>query len=209
MGIPVLVMGKSGSGKSASLRNFSPKEVGIFNVASKPLPFKGGKDFMVVNHATYSTIEKTLMKATLKAYVIDDSQYLMAFDSFDNAGVVGFGKFTDMAVRFYQLLKTIIEKTPQDTVVYLLHHSEENEYGDLKAKTIGKMIDQQLTLEGLFSIVLMAKITEDGAYKFITRSNGHNTVKTPLGMFDDELIDNDLKAVDTTIRDYYGFKEDK
>lgn len=211
MGIPVFILGKSGSGKSASLRNFAPDEVLIMNVASKPLPFRDGNKFTVVNNAGYATIMKSLgsekFRAKYKTCVIDDSQYLMAFDSFDKAKIKGYDKFTEMAVNFYNLLRYIIEKTPTDVIVYLLHHTEETDAGEIKAKTIGKMLDQQLTLEGLFSIVLMTVITEDGKHCFITRSNGHNPVKTPMGMFADDMIDNDLKMVDTAIREYY--KEDK
>lgn len=203
MGIPVLILGKSGSGKSASLRNFDPAEVGLLNVASKPLPFRNGAKFKIINNAGYPVIMKTLKKATLKTYVIDDSQYLMAFDSFARAGQKGYDKFTDMAVSFYNLLQFVITGTPPDVIVYLLHHTEETDGGDVKAKTIGKMLDQQLTVEGLFSIVLMTHFAE-GHYYFRTRTDGHNPVKTPMGMFDEELIDNDLKAVDTAIREYYG-----
>lgn len=202
MGIPVFILGKSGSGKSTSLRNFDPNEVALLNVASKPLPFRNGKNFQRVDGAGYATIIKVLKKATRKIYVIDDSQYLMAFDSFARAGQKGYDKFTDMAVNFYNLLQYIIKETPPDVIVYLLHHTEESDTGDIKAKTIGKMLDQQLTVEGLFSIVLMTKISE-GKYYFVTRSDGHNPVKTPMDMFDSELIDNDLKMVDTAIREYY------
>ncbi|MCI5605266.1 MAG: ATP-binding protein [Clostridia bacterium] len=204
MGIPVLILGKSGSGKSTSLRNFNSDEVGILNVASKPLPFRNGNKFKIINNADYVKIAKALKKHILNTYVIDDSQYLMAFDSFANAGVKGYEKFTNMAVNFYELLQYIIRETPPDVIVYLLHHTEESDTGDIKAKTIGKMLDQQLTIEGLFSIVLMAIIGEDGNHYFLTRSNGHNPVKTPMDMFGDERIDNDLKMVDTAIREYYG-----
>lgn len=208
MGIPVFILGKSGSGKSASLRNFAPEEVGVLNVASKPLPFKNGNKFKVVNNADYATIVKALKNPTLKTYVIDDSQYLMAFDSFARAGQKGYDKFTDMAVNFYNMLQFIIRNTPPDVIVYLLHHTEENENGDIKAKTIGKMLDQQLTIEGLVSIVLMT-IIKEGSYYFLTRSDGHNPVKTPMEMFGSELIDNDLKMVDTAIRAYYGLNNNE
>lgn len=208
MGLPVLILGKSGSGKSASLRNFNPDEVGILNVASKPLPFKGGNKFKVVNDCDYVKIAKALKKHTMNTYVIDDSQYLMAFDSFQQANVKGYDKFTNMAVNFYTLIQLIIRETPPDVVVYLLHHSEENDMGEIKAKTIGKMLDQQLTLEGMFSIVLLAKYI-DGRYVFLTHTDGKDPVKTPMGMFEDNEIDNDLKAVTEKIRDYYGLYEQK
>lgn len=204
MGIPVLVLGASGSGKSTSLRNFDPNEIGIFNVASKPLPFK--KKMNVANHATYSMIIKVLSEAQLKKYAIDDSQYLMAFASFDKAKETGYGKFTDMALDFYRLVRTVIEKTQDDCIVYLLHHTEVTDDGRIKAKTLGKMLDNQLTLEGLFSIVLLCQI-EGNEHFFITNSDGSNPAKSPMDMFDLK-IPNDLKYVDQTIRTYYGMNVD-
>lgn len=110
MGVPILILGESGSGKSSSLRNFEPDEVGIFNVASKPLPFR--KPLKKVDRAGYKTIIKALSKPSLKRYVIDDSQYLLVFEAFDKAKEVGYGKFTDMAKNFYDLLQFIIQNTP-------------------------------------------------------------------------------------------------
>lgn len=205
MGIPVLILGESGSGKSCSLRNFSENEVGIFNVASKPLPFR--KKLKKADGAGYGTITNTLKAGNLKRYVIDDSQYLISFESFANANVKGYDKFTDMAVHFYNLIQYVIRKTPEDTIVYFLHHTEITESGRIKAKTIGKMLDQQLTVEGLFSIVLLCK-TDGEKHVFVTKSNGMTTVKTPMDMFADSEVDNDLKAVDTIIRNYYGFEEE-
>lgn len=201
MGIPVLIMGESGSGKSASLRNFEPGEIGILNVASKPLPFR--KKLPKVDNAGYQKIEKALANPSLKAYAIDDSQYLMAFEIFAKAKETGYGKFTDCAKRFYDLIQTVIRKTPDDCIVYFLHHIDKSDDGHIKAKTQGKMLDNQLTLEGLFSIVLLC--TTDGkSHKFITQSDGFSTAKSPMEMFDME-IDNDLKFVDTKIREYYEF----
>lgn len=201
MGIPVLIMGESGSGKSASLRNFEAGEVGILNVASKPLPFR--KKLPKVDNAGYEKILRALANPTLKAYVIDDSQYLMAFEMFAKAKETGYGKFTDCAKRFYDLIQTVIRKTPDDCIVYFLHHVDKSEDGHIKAKTQGKMLDNQLTLEGLFSIVLLC--TTDGkSHSFITQSDGFSTAKSPMEMFDG-VIDNDLKFVDTKIREYYEF----
>lgn len=199
MGIPVLIMGESGSGKSASLRNFKPEDVIVLNVANKPLPFRG--KLPTVPKADYAGIWETIRKGERKIYVIDDSQYLMAFEEFNRAKETGYQKFTDMAVHFYNLLKFIIEGTPPDTIVYFLHHTQTTETGRVKAKTVGAMIDNHLTLEGLFSIVLLCR-TDGKKHWFDTRSDGFSTVKSPMGMFD-EQIDNDLKAVDKAIRDYY------
>jgi hypothetical protein len=203
MGIPILVMGASGSGKSTSLRNFEPDELGIFNVASKPLPFR--KKLPVVNNATYNTIYKGLTNPKRKTYVIDDSQYLMAFESFDHAKETGYGKFTNMAVNFRNLISYVVTQLPDDVFVYFLHHTETDENGHIKAKTLGKMLDNQLTVEGLFSIVLLCQI-EASEHYFITNSDGSNSAKSPMEMFEPK-IDNDLKFVDTTIREYYGLNE--
>lgn len=200
MGIPVLVLGKSGSGKTASLRNFAPDDIGIFNVASKPLPFK--KKMNKYDKADYRLIISKLEENKLNTYVIDDSQYLMAFELFNRAKEAGYGKFTDIAVAFEGLIDYIINYTSKDTIVFFLHHSEVDDAGNTKAKTSGKMLDNQLTIEGLFSIVLMAD-TENGHYKFITQSDGYTTCKSPMDMFDLK-IDNDLKFVDDTIRNYWG-----
>ena len=205
MGIPVLILGASGSGKSASLRNFEPEEVGIFNVANKPLPFR--KKFTLINNPSYELIKKALQKANKKIYVIDDSQYLMANEFFDRAKEVGYQKFTDIGLHFRDLMQFVINNTPDDVIVYFLHHTEEDASGRLKAKTIGKMLDEKLTVEGLFSIVLLT-VSEGTEHYFVTNSDGSSTAKSPMEMFPAK-IDNDLKAVDQAIREYYEFNETK
>ena len=205
MGIPVLILGESGSGKSASMRNFSPDEVGVFNVASKPLPFR--KPLKMVNSATYADIAKGLSAPKLKTYVIDDSQYLLAFEFFDRAQETGYNKFTDIALNFRNLIQFVITKTPPDRIVYFLHHTEKRDDGTLKAKTIGRMLDEKLTVEGLFSIVLLCRSTKDRHY-FVTQSEGYSTAKSPMDMFPPE-IDNDLKAVDDAIRAYYNLNKEE
>ena len=205
MGIAVLILGASGTGKSTSLRNFKKGEIGIFNVANKPLPFRSDLD--VVNTVNYEQIKAALKRNSLKAYAIDDSQYLMVFEEFNRAKESGYGKFTDMAQNFYQLVQTAIRETSDDTVVYFLHHTEVDETGRVKAKTVGKMIDSKLTLEGLFPVVLLTG-TDGTNYWFETQSDGYTTTKSPLGMFEDKRIDNDLKMVDSTIRAYWRLGEE-
>lgn len=200
MGIPVLILGESGSGKSASLRNFGEEEIGIFNVASKPLPFR--KKLPKLDGATYDSIIRSLSAPKLKAYVIDDSQYLLAFEFFDRAKEVGYQKFTDIALGFRNLIQFVIERTPADVIVYFLHHIERTDDGHIKAKTIGRMLDEKLTVEGLFSIVLLCQ-TDGKSHWFSTQSDGFSPAKTPMEMFEEPRIDNDLKMVDTTIREYY------
>ena len=185
-------MGESGSGKSASLRNFAPNEISVFNVTSKPLPFKQGKTKIPkIDNATYTDIANALANPNKRAYVIDDAGYLLSFD---------------MAKNFFDMLDFINTKLPNDIIVYITMHTEDDpEMHKTKAKTIGKMIDQNLNLEGLFTIVLRAMQTEDG-YKFITRDDRVSTAKSPMGMFESDKIDNDLKEVDRIIREYYDMK---
>ena len=199
MGIPVLILGASGSGKSTSLRNFKKGEICVLNVAGKPLPFRSNLD--TVNNASYENIGAALKQHDFKAYAVDDSQYLLAFELFDRAKENGYGKFTDIAVRFRNMISYVTRSTPDDCIVYFLHHTDYDDAGKIKAKTVGKMLDSQLTVEGLFSIVLLADAT-GGTYRFITRNEGESPAKSPLEMFDKE-IDNDLRFVDTTIRAYY------
>ena len=206
MAIAVLVMGASGTGKSASLRNFSPDEIGVINVAGKPLPFRS--EIKSFKSDRYEEIEAILKKAKVKSLVIDDSQYLMANEFMRRASENGFQKFTDIGRNFWALVDMINHDLPEDVIVYFMQHTELDANGNEKAKTIGKLLDEKITLEGLFSIVLKTAVV-DGSYMFTTKNNGADTVKTPMGMFEQDLIENDLKAVDDAIRDYYGLKEEK
>lgn len=205
----VMVMGESGSGKSASLRNFKAGEVAVLNVANKRLPFKNDWGANVVNCGRFADKYGTLMRAVnspnYKRYVIDDSQYLMAFDAFDRAKEVGYGKFVDMAQSFYRLIMAC-KNAPDETTVYFLHHIERGEDGLIKPKTQGRMLDEKLNVAGLFTTVLLARPDKDG-YWFETQTDGNSVVKTPMGMFEDARIPNDLKLVDTVIRAYYGMEE--
>lgn len=206
MAIAVLVMGASGTGKSASLRNFRPDEIGVINVAGKPLPFRS--EIKSFKSDRYEEIEAILKKAKVKSLVIDDSQYLMANEFMRRASENGFQKFTDIGRNFWALVDMINHDLPEDVIVYFMQHTELDANGNEKAKTIGKLLDEKITLEGLFSIVLKTAVV-DGSYMFSTKNNGADTVKTPMGMFEQDLIENDLKAVDDAIREYYGLKEEK
>ena len=206
MGVAVLVLGASGSGKSASMRNFKENDVRILNVASKPLPFRNVNKLKKADKATYAMIKGAVKSGQTLSYVVDDAQYLMAFESFDKINETGYSKFSAMAKNYEDMLRTIQEDTPPDTIVYIMQHIDKDEDGNIKAKTLGKMLDQQLTIEGLFSIVLLAK-AEDRRHFFVTQSDGTNPCKSPMGMFDEIEIDNDLKMVDDTIREYYGMKK--
>lgn len=202
MGVPVLIMGETGSGKTYSIKSMNPDAVGIFSVEKGRLPFKG--NFKVVPKATYGKINKIFQEPKLKQYVIDDSQYLLVNDYFDRAKDTGFQKFTDMALAFRNLVHDVNMKLPDDVIVYFLHHTEyDTNSGRTRAKTIGKMIDSYLTLEGCFDIVLMTAI-ENGEHFFLTQSDGYSTCKSPEGMFPGTKIPNDLEYVDRMIREYWG-----
>lgn len=215
MAIPVLILGRSGSGKTYSLKNFTPEEVGVISVEKGRLPFKSdikvakvpkdptkgeARDAAQLNAARYSWIMNVIKTAKLKSIVIDDSQYLLVNELFDRAYEKGYDKFTSMAAKFRDLIHSVNELEDEDKIVYFLHHSEADTDGREKTKTIGKMLDEKLTVEGCFDIVIYCQ-----DHKFFTQSNGQSTAKTPEDMFDLE-IPNDLKAVDTAIREYYGLK---
>lgn len=203
MAIPVLILGESGTGKSASLRNFKPEDLKVINVADKPLPFKN--KFESIPTDDYRTIIKELKLNKKSVTVIDDAQYLMANEFMRRATERGFDKFTEIAQNFWTLVNTV-KDLPDDQVVYFLAHIERDANGNEKIKTIGKLLDEKITVEGMFTIVLKTNVT-DGQYSFITQNSGHDTVKSPIGMFPSVVIDNDLKYVDEKIRNYYEIGE--
>ena len=212
MAIPVFVIGQSGSGKTYSIKNFNKDEVGVISVEKGRLPFKSdikvcrvkrdfpnAKDYAALNVARYSWIQTVIATSKCKAIVIDDSQYLLVNELFERAKEKSYDKFTDMAVNFRNLIHFINDLPEEDKIVYFLHHTDIGADGREKAKTIGKMLDEKLTLEGCFDIVLYCQ-----DHKFFTQANGQSTAKTPEEMFASVEIPNDLKAVDAAIREYYG-----
>ena len=196
-----LLIGASGSGKSTSMRNMPLGKIGVYNVAGKPLPFKGNIPMMVTTY-NIDDIIASLKRNTTNCYIIDDSQYLMAFRLIDKINETGYAKYTEIARDFKRLIDVTNRDVSKDTIVYFMHHTEVLDDGFRKAKTVGKMIDNWLTLEGLFSIVLMS-VAHEGKYEFITQTDGTNTCKSPIGMFP-ERMENDLMKVDSMIRDFYG-----
>tara|TARA_R100000995_G_C3484124_1_gene126036 strand:- start:4302 stop:4982 length:681 start_codon:yes stop_codon:yes gene_type:complete len=220
----VLVIADSGSGKSTSMRNLDPKETFIINIANKPLPFKGWKKNYtniskdnpkgnMTSAASANGIIKAIKHVNDKMphitnLVIDDWQYMSSFEYFDRASEKGYDKFTQIAANLAQVAK-MPKDLRDDLFVFFLTHSEEstdvNGHRKVKAKTIGKMIDNTLTLEGLFSIVLFGRVKkmEDSLeYGFDTQNNGENTCKSPMGMFEESFIDNDLQLVKDCIKSY-------
>lgn len=205
MGIGVLVLGHSGSGKSTSMRNCTADRFGVINVQGKPLPFK--TELKTYNTDDYNKIIKAMANGMTPSFVIDDSQYLMSHEFLNRASESGYQKYSEIGQHFYLLLE-MIRKLPEDRIVYLMHHIERSEDGFEKAKTVGKMVDNYICVEGCFSIVLKAVATQNG-YFFRTRTSGQDAVKTPMGMFDADEIDNDLVMVDDAIREFYGLKIEK
>ena len=204
MGIGVLILGHSGSGKSASMRNCTADRFGIINVQGKPLPFR--TELQTYNTDDYSKVISALKRSATPSMVIDDSQYLMSHEHMYRATEKSWEKYAEIGQHFFQLLETI-RLMPDDRIVYLMHHIELDEDGREKAKTVGKMVDKYIVVEGCFTIVLKAIATADG-YFFRTRTNGADAVKAPIGMFEGEQIDNDLLMVDNIIRDYYGIRKE-
>lgn len=215
MALPVLIIGRSGSGKTYSLKNFKPEEIGVISVEKGRLPFRSeiktvrvpkdptkgeARDAAQLNAAKYAWITKAIQVAKVNTIVIDDSQYLLVNELFDRTYEKGYDKFTSMAQKFRDLIHFVNDLEDDDKIVYFLHHSELDTDGREKVKTIGKMLDEKLTVEGCFDIVLYCQ-----DHKFFTQANGQSTAKTPEDMFPLE-IPNDLKAVDTAIREYYGME---
>ena len=203
----VLIYGKSGSGKSRSLKNFAEDEILLVNVERKRLPFK--KQFKyVLNTDDYGKIMEQLAKMPLKTAVIDDAGYLLSntFMRGHSGGRKGrevYDLYNDLADSFWGLFKFIKTKLPQDVIVYILMHEDSDESGNMKLKTIGKLLDDKVCLEGMVTVCLRC-MSADGRHFFRTVTDGSDITKSPEEMFESE-IENDLKAVDTIIREYYNF----
>lgn len=206
MGIAVLILGESGSGKTYSLKHMDPEKVGVFSVRKGTLPFPEGKSFKIAKKASYEVIYKVLKNPTMKTYVVDDSQYLMVNEYFRKANDSGYQKYTSIGKNFSDLLEYIAYQVPDDVVVYFLHHTQITSDGRIKAKTVGQMLDNYLTLEGCVDVVLLAQ-TDGQTHYFMTQSDGSNTAKSPEGMFELK-IPNDLNFVNNRIREYYGLDEE-
>lgn len=200
MGIPILILGESGTGKSASMRNFKPDEVALANVAGKPLPFKG-KFAETINSDSYRAIKKFMKESFANVVVIDDAQYLMANEFMRRSAERGYDKFTEIAVNFWDLVQAVRE-LPEEKIVVFMAHIERDQNGNEKIKTIGKLLDEKITVEGMFTIVLKTSVS-DGKFSFLTQNSGHDTVKSPIGLFEATEIDNDLKAVVDRVYTYY------
>ena len=207
MGTVVFILGRSGTGKSYSIRNFDPSEVAIINIQGKILPFKGGAKFTTKNTDNADEIISAMkvISNKVRVIVIDDFQYLMANEFMRRTSERGFDKFTEIAKHAWDVVDSV-RKLPDNVIVYIMCHLDTDNDGVEKLKTIGKMLDEKIVLEGMSTIVLKTNVS-DGNYTFLTQNSGKDTVKSPFGMFPSYAIQNDLKYVDEKIRNYYGFDD--
>lgn len=206
MGQIVLIYGKSGSGKSRSLKNFDKDEIFFINIEKKALPFRGSFTYSLETD-NISTIMNQLQKMPMKTAVIDDAGYLLtnAFMRGHSGGKKGaavYDLYNDIADMYWGLFKFIKNKLPNDVIVYILMHEDTNDDGATKLKTIGRLLDEKVCLEGMVTICLRC-VSDQGKHFFRTVTDGKDITKTPEEMFEAEEIENDLKAVDTAIRTYY------
>lgn len=209
MGENIIIYGKSGSGKSRSLKNFGEEEIYLINTIGKRLPFKNGFKFVTTSD-NLDVIKAGLKKMPMKTAVIDDAGYLMtnAFmrgHATPKKGSSSFDLYNDIADGFWGLLNFVKTELPEDVLVYYLLHEDTSDYGETRLRTIGKLLNDKVCIEGMATVVLRC-MTEGTAHFFRTQSDGMDISKSPEGMFEELKIENDLKAVDDRIRDYWGLK---
>lgn len=218
MSIATIILGQSGTGKSASLRNLDPANTLLIQAIKKPLPFKSanwkgikdGGNILISDNS--SQICAAMRKTSRDVIVIDDFQYSLSNEFMrrvlDNeTGNSAFAKYNEIAKNAWDILNCA-SSLPDHKRVYILSHTQTDDNGNVKIKTIGKLLDEKITIEGMVSIVLRTSIV-NGNYMFSTTNSGNDTVKTPMGLFDEELIENDLSMVDESIYTYYELTQPK
>ena len=202
MGECVIIYGKSGTGKSRSLKNFADDEIFLVNTINKRLPFPGKFKYTITG-ANMDTIERGLKTMPCKTAVIDDFGYQQTLRFMEGHGKGDqFKMYNTIADQTFNVIQ-IIKSLPEDVIVYLIMHEETNDLGDVKLKTIGKLLDQKVCLEGMVTVCLRAMKAGTDRYFFRTQSDGSDISKSPEGMFDLE-IENDLKMVNDRIREFWG-----
>lgn len=204
----IMILGESGTGKSTSIENLKPEETFIIQVVNKPLPFKGFKNKYTIlskendkgnryitdrSEQIVKIFDLVNKRTEITNLIIDDSQYIMANEYMRRGTEKGYDKFSEIAMKFFNVVDKAMDLRENLNVIFL-HHTDISDTGKIKAKTVGKLIDNAVTLEGRFSTVLMAEV-DDGKYYFRTQNNGYDTCKSPRGMFEDLRIPNDLQYV--------------
>ena len=197
--VPILMIGQSGSGKSTSMRNFNKDEIAVVNVLGKPLPFKS--DIKAPKLDDYNQILKAIAGTKKKTIVIDDANYLITNEFMNKSSVKGFDKYNEMGNNFFNLINGI-KNIDGGKTVYLIMHEDTDENGNIKPKTIGKLLDEKVNIQGMFTICIRTMF-DNGNYIFKLKTNGQDCVKTPFGMFENDSMDNDLKEFDKVVREYY------
>lgn len=206
----VLLYGRSGSGKTCSARNF--EHLFIVNVNDKKLPFKKLDTQIVWFSKDYEKIKAQMLKASQNGYnsiLLDDAGYLMTNDFMAKpSSLVGNAVFTyydKLGKAYFDLIEFIKYSLPSDVLVYVIMHEDLNDNGYSKLRTIGKQLDEKVCIEGLSTIALRS-MKRDKRYVFCTNTDGLDITKSPMGMFDEMYIDNDLKIIDDKIRNFWGLK---
>lgn len=214
----LLIIGEPGTGKSTSIRNLNPEETFILNVIDKPLPFRGFKkkyhslstDGLNGNYYSSDEHDKIIRiinlinskRLEIKNLVIDDFQYTMCNEFMRRCKEKGYEKFTEIGNHAWNIVSCLM-KSREDLNCFVLSHSEIGDNGKMKCKTIGKMLDDKISIEGMFTIVFHTEII-DGQYKFLTQNDSGHIAKSPIGMFKDKYIDNDLFYINEQITNYFN-----
>lgn len=208
MGMPILVYGKSGSGKSRSLKFFKDDEILLVNIEGKELPFKSSFKYKCRTDSI-DTIITQIKKMPCKVAVIDDAGYLMTHHFMNNhrnkKGNASFDMYDDIADNMYFLVQRIKSEIPEDITVYIILHEDTSDMGETKIRTIGRLIDNKVCLEGMVTVCIRC-MSDNGKHFFRTQTDGFDITKTPEDMFEENEIDNNLKFVDDTIRKFYGWE---
>lgn len=216
MSYATLVLGESGTGKTCSLRNLDPKNTLLIQPVRKPLPFRSagwkeikqkgdGNNILVCSNP--QAIINCMHASPFDVIVVDDWQYILASMYMAARNVKGFDKFTEIGGAGFDIAKAASE-LGENKRVYVLAHTTSDEFGNTRIKTLGKLLDDKIVVEGMFTTVLRTHV-ENGRYLFSTQNSGSDTVKSPMGMFSEQYIENDLAAIDRVICDYYGITNEK
>ncbi len=209
-GINILLLGASGTGKSTTIRNMPPDKVSIINVLGKPLPFKGGNNFKTFNCDDPTKVESAIALAKTPIVIVDDAGYLivnyfMKNHSSAGAGNGVFALYNALGDLYWNIIREAGNGKPNQRT-YFIMHEETSDFGKTKPKTIGKMLDEKVCIEGMFTIVLRSMF-KDGKYIIRTQTDGADVCKSPMGMFDSLEMDNDLAVIDRKICEYYDIEE--